>query len=118
MCNRWLRFALHPFCFLIAKLQMVSVSDSCRKHFLVLYEKYQKAKKKNGPAIWAKAVLCREYLEKIAAPDKQADIFEEMFAGEKPAESFRELCEDSKSYPRKSLRPPLSPETISLPTVH
>ena len=57
---------MHPFCFLIAKLQMVSVSDSCRKHFLVLYEKYQKAKKKNGPAIWAKAVLCREYLEKIA----------------------------------------------------
>src|SRR6516165_5317979 len=55
-----------PFCFLIAKLQMASVSDSCRKHFLVLYESYQKAKKKNGPVIWARAVLCREYLEKIA----------------------------------------------------
>jgi hypothetical protein len=89
---------------------MVSLSDPCKKHFLVLYEKYQKAKKKNGPVIWAKAVLCREYLEKIADPDKEADIFEEMFAGlatdEKPAESFRKLCEDSNSYPRKSLRPP------------
>jgi len=41
-----------PFCFLIAKLQMASVSHSCRKHFLVLYEKYQKAKRKNGPVIW------------------------------------------------------------------
>jgi hypothetical protein len=40
-----------------------------------------------------------------------------MFAGEKPAESFRELCEDSKSYPRKSLRPPLPPEPISVPRV-
>jgi len=60
-----------PFCFLIAKLQMASVSDSCRKHFLVLYESYQKAKKKNGPVIWARAVLCREYLEKIADPDKE-----------------------------------------------
>jgi hypothetical protein len=110
-----------PFSFLIARLQMVSVSDSCRKHFLVLYEKYQKAKKKNGPVIWAKAVLCREYLEKIAGPDKEADIFEEIFAGlateQKPAESFRKLCEDSKSSPRKSLRPPLPPETISFPTV-
>jgi hypothetical protein len=37
-----------------------------------------------------------------------------MFVREKPAESLRELCEDSKSYPRKSLRPPLAPETISV----
>jgi hypothetical protein len=100
---------------------MVSVSDSCGKHFLVLYEKYQKAKKKNGPAIWARAVLCREYLQKIADRDKEADIFEEIFAGfateEKPEESFRRLCEDSKSYPRELLRssPPL--ERISLPRV-
>ena len=106
-----------PFCFLIAKLQMASVSHSCRKHFLVLYESYQKAKKKNGPVIWARAVLCREYLEKIADPDKEADIFEEMFAGEKPTESFRELCEDSKSYPWKLPRPPLPSQTISLPRV-
>ena len=106
-----------PFCFLIAKSQMASVSDSWRKHFLVLYESYQKAKKKNGPVIWARAVLCREYLEKIADPDKEADIFEEMFAGEKPAESFRELCEDSKSYPWKLPRPPLPSQTISLPRV-
>jgi hypothetical protein len=83
---------------------MVSVSDSCRKHFLALYEKYQKAKKKNGPMIWAKAVLCREYLEKIADPDKEVDIFKEMFAGDKTAASFRELYEDSKSNPWKSSR--------------
>ena len=63
---------------------MASVSDSWRKHFLVLYESYQKAKKKNGPVIWARAVLCREYLEKIADPDKQADIFEDVFAGFSP----------------------------------
>jgi hypothetical protein len=63
----------------------------------------KRPKKKNGPVIWAKAVLSREYLEKIADPHKQADIFEEMFTGEKSADSFRELCEDSKSYPRKSL---------------
>ena len=94
---------------------MASVSESCRKHFLALYEKYQKAKKKNGPVIWAKAILCREYLEKIAGRDKEADIFEEMFAGEKPAESFLELCKDSRSYPGKSLHPPLTPETISVP---
>jgi hypothetical protein len=67
---------------------MVSVSESCRKHFLVLYESYQKAKKKNGPVIWARAVLCREYLEKMADPVKEADIFEELFAGEKPARVF------------------------------
>jgi hypothetical protein len=93
---------------------MVSVSESCRKHFLALYESYQKAKKKNGPVIWAKAVLCKEYLEKIADPDKEADIFEELFAGEKPAESFRELCEDSKSYPWKSARPPCHLEQFLL----
>jgi hypothetical protein len=87
----------------------ISVSDSRREHFLVLYEKYQKAKKKNGPLIWARAVLCRKYLQKISDPDKEADIFEEMFAGltteEKPAESFRKLCEDSKSYSRNSASP-------------
>src|SRR6516225_2410835 len=104
-----------PFCFLIAKSQMASVSDSWRKHFLVLYESYQKAKKKNGPVIWARAVLCREYLEKIADPDKEADIFEEMFAGEERGEFFRELCKDSKSHPRESLRLPLAPETVSVP---
>jgi len=27
---------------------------------------------------------CREYLEKIADPDKQADIFEDVFAGFSP----------------------------------
>jgi hypothetical protein len=80
-----------------------------------LYEKYQKAKKKNGPVIWARATLCREYLGKIADRDKEADIFEEIFAGEKPAESFCELCEDSKSYARKSLRLPPASETISVP---
>ena len=106
-----------PFCFLIARLLMVSVSESCRKHFLVLYEKYQKAKRKNGPVIWARAVLCRKYLEKLADPDKEAAIFEEMFAGEKPVESFRELCEDSKSYSPQSSRSLLPPETISLPRV-
>jgi hypothetical protein len=94
---------------------MASVSESCRKHFLALYEKYQKAKRKNGPVIWARAILCREYLEKMAGPDKEADAFEEMFGTEKTAESFHELREDSKSYPRKSLRLPLASETISLP---
>jgi hypothetical protein len=94
---------------------MVSVSESCRKHFLVLYEKYQKAKRKNGPVIWARAILCREYLEKIADRDKEADIFEEMFVGDKPAESFHELCKDSKSYPRASLRLPPASEPISVP---
>ena len=101
---------------------MARVPDSCRKHFLVLYEKYQKAKKKNGPVIWAKAVLCREYLQKIAGPDREADIFEEIFAAftseEGSGESFRKLCEDSKSYPRNSLRRPLPPETISLRRVN
>ena len=66
-------------------------------------------------------VLCREYLQKIAGPDKEVDIFEEIFVrlatGEKPAESFRKLCEDSKSYPRKSLRSQPPPETISVPRV-
>ena len=94
---------------------MASVPDSCRKHFLVLYEKYQKARRKNGPVIWARAILCREYLEKIADRDKEADIFEEMFVGDKPAESFRELCKDSKSYPRESLRLPPASEPISVP---
>jgi hypothetical protein len=94
---------------------MASVSEPCRKHFLVLYEKYQKARRKNGPVIWARAILCREYLEKIADRDKEADIFEEMFVGDKPAESFRELCKDSNSYPRESLRLPLASEPISVP---
>ena len=82
-----------------------------------MYEKYQKAKKKNGPVIWAKAVLCREYIQKIADSDKEADTFEEILAGsttkKQAAESFRELSEDSKSYPRKSLRFPLPSESIS-----
>jgi len=101
----------------MAKMRMANVSDSCKKHFLLLYEKYQKAKKKNGPVIWAKAVLCREYIQKIADPDKEADTFEEILAGsttkKQAAESFRELCEDSNSSPRKSLRFPLPPERIS-----
>ena len=82
-----------------------------------MYEKYQKAKKKNGPVIWAKAVLCREYIQQIADPDKEADAFEEILTEsttkKQATESFRELCEDSKSYPRKSLRFPLPPERIS-----
>jgi hypothetical protein len=114
-CNRQSQFALRSLLLSDIKLQMVSVPESCRKHFLVLYESYQKAKKKNGPVIWARAVLCREYLEKIADPDKEADIFEEMFAGEERGEFFRELCKDSKSHPRESLRLPLAPETVSVP---
>ena len=98
-------------------MRTANVPDSCKKHFLLLYEKYQKAKKKNGPVIWAKAVLFREYLQKIADPDKEADTFEEILAGsatkKQAAESFRELCEDSNSSPRKSLRFPLPPERIS-----
>jgi hypothetical protein len=71
----------------------------------------------------AAAYLALTRLSQLAAKtnDKEADIFEEIFAGlateQKPAESFRKLCEDSKSSPRKSLRPPLPPETISFPTV-
>jgi len=117
MRNRQLQSALHPVLLSDTKIADGKRLGFLHEHFLVLYEKYQKAKKKNGPVIWAKAVLCRKYLQKIADSDKEADIFAEMFAGEKPAESFRELCEDSKSYPRKSLRPPLPPETISLPAV-
>jgi hypothetical protein len=93
---------------------MASVSKSGRKHFLLLYESYQRAKKKNGPVIWAKAVLCKQYLEKIAAPDKQEEIFEQMFEVEQSAECFRKLCEDSKSSAEKSLASPLTPETISV----
>jgi hypothetical protein len=96
-------------------MRTAKVSDSCKKHFLVLYEKYQKAKKKNGPVIWANAVLCREYIQKIADPDNEADTFEEILAGsttkEQAAESFRELCEESKSSPRKALLFPLLPDS-------
>jgi hypothetical protein len=82
---------------------MADVPEPYRKHFLgVLYDQYQKAKNKNDPETWARAVHCREYLQKIGGPDKEADTFQEVFAGfgikEEVAERYRELCEDSRSY--------------------
>jgi hypothetical protein len=75
-----------------------------RKHVFDLYEKYQKAKKKNGPYIWGKAITCREYLHKINDSKKELDTFREIFgefmSKEQATESYRELCRDSRSYPQ------------------
>jgi lipid A disaccharide synthetase len=88
-----------------------------QKAFSALVREVSKGQKEKRSVIWAKAVLCREYIQKIADPDKEADTFEEILAGsttkKQAAESFRELCEDSNSSPRKSLRFPLPPERIS-----
>jgi hypothetical protein len=64
-----------------------------------------------------KAVHCREQLQKIGDPSNEAQICQDLFAGfvtkEQAAKIYRDLYEDSRSYPGSWLPFPLLPETIS-----
>jgi hypothetical protein len=74
--------------------------------FLQYYGDYLDTKERNQPNVtWLKAVLCRAQLQKIGDnPEKEEQICQDIFRAfvtkEKAEEIYRELYDDSKSYPR------------------
>jgi hypothetical protein len=72
--------------------------------FLSYYGQYLDAKEANHPnKIWLLAIQCRSQLQKMADVSKEAEtcqkIFEAFVGKEKAAQIYRELCDDSRSYP-------------------
>jgi hypothetical protein len=80
---------------------MASIPDPYKKHFLDLYKKYRKAKKRKHSELWLTAARCKDYLRQLGDPEQPVNTFREIF-GEpmteaEAAESFRQLCEDSET---------------------
>jgi hypothetical protein len=72
--------------------------------FPALSPDYVDAKDKKQPLkTWLKAVYCREQLQKIGDPSNEAQTCQDLFAGfvtkEQAAKIYRDLYEDSRSYP-------------------
>ena len=83
---------------------MSNSQDHPRNLFLEYYEDDIDAKDKKQPLkTWLKAVHCREQLQKIADPSNEAQTCRDLFAGfvtnEQVAKIYRDLYEDSRSYP-------------------
>jgi hypothetical protein len=79
--------------------------DDATTLFLVSYEKYLAAKEQNSAVMtWLKAVQCRTQLQKMGGVSKEAEICENIFAAfvgkEDAAKIYRDLCDDSRSYPK------------------
>jgi hypothetical protein len=86
------------------KAPMSNSQDHSRNLFLEYYEDYIDAKDKKQPLkTWLKAVHCREQLQKIGDPSNEAqtcqDLFAEFVTKEQAAKIYRDLYEDSRSYP-------------------
>jgi hypothetical protein len=86
------------------KAPMSNSQDHYRNLFLEYYEDYIDAKDKKQPLkTWLKAVHCREQLQKIGDPSNEAQTCQDLFAGfvtkEQAAKIYRDLYEDSRSYP-------------------
>ena len=80
--------------------------DDPKNLFLQYYGEYIEARERNHPLMtWLKAVHCRAQLQKIGTPDKEEQICENIFTGfvtkEKAEEIYRDLFNDSRSYPGK-----------------
>ena len=80
-------------------------NDDPRNLFLQYYGEYIDAKEQNHPNMtWLKAVHCRAQLQKIGGdPDKEAQICRDIFTAFVPKEQaekiYRDLYDDSRSYP-------------------
>jgi hypothetical protein len=85
--------------------------------FPALSPDYVDAKDKKQPLkTWLKAVYCREQLQKIGDPSNEAQTCQDLFAGfvtkEQAAKIYRDLYEDSRSYPGNWL--PFPPYAMTL----
>jgi len=95
---------------------MPNIADDPGGRFLEYYGRYLLTKQQKEPQmIWLNAVACRTELQKMGEPvtAKEAQFCENVFKGfvtKKQAEQiYRDLCDDSKSYPAKSDRFALDP---------
>ena len=83
---------------------MPTPQDDPLATFLMYYGEYIDAKEGSYPSkTWLYAIRCRSELQKMGDPTKEAEICEKIFAAfvpqEKAAEIYRELYDDSRSYP-------------------
>ncbi len=83
---------------------MPTSQDDPLTTFLLYYEEYFAAKEAKHPhKIWLHAIRCRSQLQKMGDPSNEAQICQDLFAGfvtkEQAAKIYRDLYEDSRSYP-------------------
>ena len=83
---------------------MSKIPEDPTSRFLEYYGKYLTAKRQKEPQmIWLSAVGCRRELQKMGDLAKEAKYCQkifEPFVGKKHAEQiYRDLCDDSRSYP-------------------
>jgi hypothetical protein len=85
---------------------MSKLPEDPTNRFLQYYGQYLIAKQEKKPQmIWLSAVGCRRELQKMGDLAKEAKYCQkifEPFVGKKQAEQiYRDLCDDSRSYPTK-----------------
>jgi hypothetical protein len=83
------------------------IPEDPTSRLLEYYGQYVTAKRQNeAKMIWLSAVGCRRQLQKMGYLDKEAKYCQkifEPFVGKKQAEQiYRDLCDDSRSFPVKS----------------
>ena len=86
---------------------MSKIPEDPTTRFLQYYGQYLTAKQEKKPQmIWLSAVGCRRELQKMGDLAKEAKYCQkifEPFVGKKQAEQiYRDLCDDSRSYPVKN----------------
>jgi hypothetical protein len=88
-------------------IQMSRIPEDPTSRLLEYYGQYVTAKRqKEAKMIWLSAVRCRRELQKMGDLAKEAKYCQkifEPFVGKKQAEQiYRDLCDDSRSFPAKS----------------
>ena len=88
-------------------IQMSKIPEDPTSRFLEYYGQYFTAKRQKEPhMVWLHAVACRRELQKMGDLAKEAKFCQkifEPFVGKKQAEQiYRDLCDDSRSFPVKS----------------
>lgn len=86
--------------------EMPNPQDDPLATFLQYYDEYSDAKEADHPRkTWLYAVFCRSQLQKMGDTVKEAEICENIFrpfmTQEKAAEIYRDLYDDSRSYPQR-----------------
>jgi hypothetical protein len=87
-------------------LQMAKFPDDPASRFLEYYGRYLTAKsQKESEMIWLNAVACRVELRKMGDPTEEAEhcqnIFKEFVSQKQAQQIYRDLCDDSRSYPQQ-----------------
>jgi hypothetical protein len=85
---------------------MSKIPEDPTSRFLEYYGEYLAAKRQKEPQmIWLSAVACRRELQKMGDAAKEAKFCQkifEPFVGNKQAEqTYRDLCDDSRSFPQQ-----------------